>query len=100
MLRVLGEHGREVAVERHVVADEDAIADREGKPHRFVVGVPETQGVASAVESGLQIEDAEEFHAIFGDGILVADDADLAERQTLDNPIHQVRVGDWLEGRR
>lgn len=42
VLGVLGEHGREIAVKRHVVANQDSVADGEGKAHGLVVGVSNT----------------------------------------------------------
>jgi hypothetical protein len=39
VLGVLGEHGREIAVERHVVADQHPITNSESEPHGLVIGI-------------------------------------------------------------
>jgi len=41
MFGVLGEHGREIAMERHVVAHQYSVTYSEGEAHGLVIGVPD-----------------------------------------------------------
>jgi len=42
VFRVLGEDRREIAMERHVVTDENPVADAHGEAHTLIVGVADT----------------------------------------------------------
>jgi len=63
MLGVLGKHGREIAVERHVVAHEHPITYGRGKPHGLVVGFRNANEIAS-VKSGFQGRARRHLHAV------------------------------------
>ena len=97
VLGVFGEHGREVAVERHVVAYEDAVAYGQTEAHGFVVGVADSEGIPRAVHSGFEVHHPEELHAVFGDGVFVADDVDVAEGQAFDHLLNEIGVSDGFE---
>ena len=70
-----------VAAKRHVVADEDAVADGQGQAHRLIVRVADTDREATTVKAGFEVEDAEHLHAILRDGVLVPHHADVPEAQ-------------------
>ena len=79
MLRVLGKHRREVAVEGHVVADEHTVADGHRKAHGLVVGVPDADGEVDARNAVLKTQHAEHLHAVQGNGLFVPDHVDVPE---------------------
>lgn len=47
---------------------------------------------------GIEVERAEKLRAIFGDGVLFGDDADVAEAQGLDKGIYDFMVRDGPVG--
>ena len=72
MLRVLGKHRREVAVERHVVTHKNPKAHCECEAHGFVVRVADSERETRLFKGGFQIKNAEQLHAIVRAGIAVA----------------------------
>jgi hypothetical protein len=50
ILGMLGEQWREISGERHVVANEHALADRHREPHGFVMSVSDAEGKQAALE--------------------------------------------------
>src|SRR5229473_2028615 len=59
MLGVLGEHGREIAMKRHVVAYQHPVTDGEGEAHGLVVEVYDDHRESASVECGFEVEDSE-----------------------------------------
>ena len=78
-LRMLREHRAEISLERHVVANEDAVAYGHREAHRLVVRVADANREPAALEGGFEIEDAEHLHAVLGDRVFVAHDGDVPE---------------------
>src|ERR1700677_1392543 len=63
-LRMFCEHWREVPRERHVRADEHAIATGHRQTHALVMGIPQTDGEAASFHLGCEIQNAERLHAV------------------------------------
>jgi hypothetical protein len=83
---------REVAVKRHILADEHTQAGRQSEAHTLVVRIPEPDGKPASIEAGFEIEDAEHLHAVLGNGILVRYDADVTKAQSLDQCLDDLVV--------
>lgn len=79
VLRVFRENGCEIAVKRHVVADQNSVPDGQGEAHRFVVGISDSNGKTTAIKSGFEVEDAKHFHAVTRNRVFLSHDRDLAE---------------------
>src|SRR5665213_1035387 len=72
VLRMLGEHRREVTGERHVVANEHAVSEGHGEPHRLVMRVADANSKSATLERRFEFHDAEHLHAVLRDGVLFA----------------------------
>ncbi len=84
MLGVLGEHGREIAMKRHVVAYQHSVTDREGEAHGLVVGVSDADRESASVEGGFEVEDSEHLHAVACNRVFLPHHRDLSEAQRFD----------------
>jgi hypothetical protein len=83
VLRMLGEDRREVAGERHVVANYHTIADGHREPHGLVMSVPNANGKAATLERGFEFHDTEHLHAVLRDGILFTHWCNVPEAERL-----------------
>src|SRR3989338_11585423 len=77
------EHRGKIPAERHVRADKDAIPASQGKPHAFVVAVPDPDREPAALDLRFEVQDAEHLHAVRGHGVFILHDADVAEAESL-----------------
>lgn len=103
-------HRREIAAERHVRADEDAIATDEGQSHGLIMRVPQSDREPASLDLGFEVQHSEHSHAIRRDSVLVVHDADVTEAEGLDQGLNDFVVGNgpmgfsgrgsWHEGKR
>ena len=93
---MLREDGTEVPLKRHVVADEDAVANRHRKTHRFIVCIPNTDRKAASFECGFQVEDSKHLHTILRNSILVSDNGDMPKRKRFEQGFDNQMVGEWV----
>ena len=98
VFRVLGEDGREVAMERHVVTDKHAIADAHGEAHTLVVGVPDADREADARDAEFQVQHPEHPHTVVRDGVFVAYHIDAPETEGFEKCFHDLMVRKRLMG--
>ena len=85
-------------MERHIVADEHAIADAHREPHALIVGVPDADREPDARDAEFQVEHPEHPHTIVRDGVLVAHDFDAPESEGFEERPHDLIVGERLMG--
>jgi len=57
------------------------------------VAVPQADGEAATVDFGFEVENAEHFHAVGGDGVFVVDGADVAEAESFDEGLYDFVMG-------
>src|SRR5216684_1607136 len=96
MFRVLGKDRCEVPMERHVVADEHAIAYGHRKAHGLVVGIPDADREPASFERGFEVEDAEHLHSVLGHGVLVPDDRDVPEGKRLGKRVNDEMMSERM----
>ncbi len=88
---MLAHYRHVVAEEREIVADEDAPPDREAEREGLVMRVPKPDRDPHARLLDGEREDAEEAHAVVGDGVFLGDDLEVpvVERfgEGLDEPV-------------
>jgi hypothetical protein len=86
---VAAEQGHEVAVEAHVVADEDAHARDHLDAHGAVYGLPQAEGRARPADAAqAEVEDGEEAGPRLVDGELLALDGDVPLEEGLFEGLH------------
>jgi hypothetical protein len=68
--------------------------DGTGQSEAFIVGISDPDGKSASVEAGLQVNHSEHFHSVFGNGVLLAHDADVAATERIDQTFHDCQVWD------
>src|ERR1700721_756496 len=76
-LRMFSKHRRKVSGERHVRADEDAIAAGHRQTHALVMGITQADGEAASFHLSCEVENPKGFHAARRDCVLVVHDSDV-----------------------
>jgi len=78
------------------------ISDREGQPHRLVIGIAQADREARIAVLVIQIERAEHLHAVGRDGVFVANDMDMPESDRFDQRLDHLAIRNRLvhRGRR
>lgn len=81
VLAVLGAHRFEVARERHVRADGDAVAGHQPEPHTLVMCVTDADAEGDALVLGVDLKEADQAVAVLGDAVFFLGDLDVPERE-------------------
>ena len=68
------------------------ISDREGQPHRLVIGIAQADREARIAVLVIQIERAEHLHAVGRDGVFVANDMDMPESERFDQRLDHLNA--------
>jgi hypothetical protein len=80
-LGVLGQHGSEIAAERHIGADKHAQARGQAHAKRLVMRITDTNRKAASFHLGLEIENSKYLLAVIGSGIFFIHHRDVAKAQ-------------------
>ena len=98
VLGVLGKHDVEVAGELEIGTDENLEADNDGQAELLVVGVANAESEAGAVNPLVESHHPKEVFAVFGDGVFLVSNADVAEAECFFQAVHDFHVRDDLVG--
>src|SRR4026207_1168494 len=93
---MLRQHGREVSVEHHVLADSDSKACGNGEPEGLVVTVANSDREAATFESSFQVQNSKHLHAITRHRVLVFEDTEVSEAERFDQRLNNSVVRNWL----
>jgi hypothetical protein len=89
---MFGQHWLKVAGEGHILTDEHPDAYYQGQTHALIVAVTDADREPAARHAGVEIEDPEHLHAVFGDGVLLLDNTNMPEPQSLDQGLDNFGV--------
>ena len=74
------------------------ISDREGQPHRLVIGIAQADRKAHIAVLVIEVQRAEHLHAVRRNGVFVADYLDVTKAQGFRSTPAPRRSAEWAYG--